>query len=118
MTTSRSGCRFLAWDAALPPAASPPMTTSRVLTPAGYDRPRLQAHRDGRGELPDGLKVVLRRRAGEAERSRDLLPPQRAGDGGDRPERTGGVVAAVHVDAERQADGGVEARVVDGVEEV
>src|SRR3954451_167445 len=29
MTTSRSRCRFLAWDAALPPAASPPMTTSR-----------------------------------------------------------------------------------------
>src|SRR5690349_3559830 len=33
MTTSRSGSRFFAWDAALPPAASPPMTTSRCATP-------------------------------------------------------------------------------------
>src|SRR4051794_2674550 len=32
MTTSRSGRRFLACDAALPPAASPPMTTTRLPT--------------------------------------------------------------------------------------
>src|SRR3954452_10942937 len=33
MTTSSSGLRFFACDAALPPAASPPMTTSRPATP-------------------------------------------------------------------------------------
>ena len=46
------------------------------------------------------------------------LPPQARGDRVDRQHRAGRVVVAVDVDAERAADGRVEARVVDLVEEV
>src|SRR4051812_25730759 len=77
-----------------------------------------EADRHGGGEFPAGLQVGRTRRTGEAQRRGDLPPAQRTGDPLDAGERAGGVVVAVHVDAVGQSDGGVEARVVDGVEEV
>src|ERR687885_794176 len=44
ITTSRSGRRFLACDAALPPAASPPITTRRCPTMRTLERRAPGAH--------------------------------------------------------------------------
>src|SRR4029453_5534611 len=81
-------------------------------------RPGLQADGDRGGELATGLQVVLPGCADQGEGWGNLLPAQRAGDPLDRRERAGGVVVPVDVDAVGQSDGGVEAGVVDGVEEV
>src|SRR4051812_45016672 len=101
---------------ALPDFPVPPELTANPPTiwAGGSD----QGHRDGRRELAAGLERVVVRRPDETERGGDLLPAQGAGDRADRPQRARGVVVAVHVDAVRQPDGGLQARVVDGVEEV
>ena len=56
ITTSRSGCRFLACEAALPPAASPPITTRRLLMPA-----------DARTSARPGIRLRAPRRSGPDE---------------------------------------------------
>ena len=90
----------------------------RRLTPRPPPRKALQLHRHRGRQLAAGLEIGRPRRAHEAQRRGDLLPAQRAGDPPDGGQCPGGVVVAVHVDAVRQADGRLEARVVDGVEEV
>ena len=86
MTTSRSGRRLRACDAALPPAASPPMTTTRVPTGStlGHRRrrrlsptrpPRPRAGRGGCGAAP------ARRSAGEVDLPR---PGEGLSPGSDR----------------------------------
>lgn len=69
-------------------------------------------------ELTTGTEIGRRRGAGHHHRRLGAAPLQTGGDLVERGQRPGGVVVAVHVGAERSSHSGVEAGVVDDVEEV
>src|SRR5690606_41205966 len=74
--------------------------------------------RGGGAQLPARGQVVLAGFARDGHRSGRLLPSETGRDRRDRLLRALDALVAVHVVAERQAAGRIEARVVDGVEEV
>src|SRR5580698_8411707 len=74
--------------------------------------------RQQRAKLPAGLEIRPAGSPGDADRRPDLAPLQAGGDRLHGAHGTAGIGGAVHVQAVRPSPGGLQARVVDAIEEM